>query len=316
MIALLVIIGLVTPAAETARIQVHLLTVDRELREADTSGLSDLQLVKRESLRLELARYRDRGVFPRNLDFDRATPFFIDDRGVRCAMAHLIETHGGAALVGRVAATANNAYVPELAGDPALIAWLDDHGLTVAEAARIQPAYSRSVGENCEGGYYSCTGGVCEPTPDQPGLSYCAITCDPAGDACPVGVQGIAMECQPRGDGYLCVYPLPSPGSDGWPCDYETSEVCAWNCLPNKTNDEGDGDGICVSACSDIRACPAEYECEPKQNGSNSADYLRSCMPIKKGGCNAATPAQLIVCLLAIPVIRRRRRRTRSFAPR
>jgi hypothetical protein len=42
-------------------------------------------------------------------------PYFIDARGVRCAMAQLIELAGGAALVHRIARTRNNAYVRELA---------------------------------------------------------------------------------------------------------------------------------------------------------------------------------------------------------
>lgn len=37
--------------------------------------------------------------------------------------------------------TRNNAFIPELADDPALVAWLDSVGLEVTEAARIQPSY-------------------------------------------------------------------------------------------------------------------------------------------------------------------------------
>ena len=56
-------------------------------------------------------------------------------------MAYLIHRSGRSDIVDRVEATRNNAYIAELADDPALIAWLDSSGLTVAEAARIQPAY-------------------------------------------------------------------------------------------------------------------------------------------------------------------------------
>lgn len=39
----------------------------------------------------------------------------------------------------------NNVWVPEVAGDSAFVGWLDSHGLTVAEAARIQVPY---IGED------------------------------------------------------------------------------------------------------------------------------------------------------------------------
>ncbi|HEX6434109.1 MAG TPA: hypothetical protein VFZ87_07690, partial [Gemmatimonadales bacterium] len=44
-------------------------------------------------------------------------------------------------LVDRVASTRNNAFIRELADDPELPAWLDSVGLSVTEAARIQPEY-------------------------------------------------------------------------------------------------------------------------------------------------------------------------------
>ena len=68
-------------------------------------------------------------------------PFFRDSDGVLCAMAYLIDRSGRGDLVDRVAATRNNAFIPELAGDPELAGWLDSVGLSVAEAARVQPAY-------------------------------------------------------------------------------------------------------------------------------------------------------------------------------
>jgi MYXO-CTERM domain-containing protein len=82
-------------------------------------------------------------------------PYFIDDFGTRCAMAHLIESTGATDLVSRVKRTANNAFVPELAPDPALRTWLARHGLSAEEAARIQPSYCfLSYAEACV-----CTGG-------------------------------------------------------------------------------------------------------------------------------------------------------------
>ncbi|MEO8699564.1 MAG: hypothetical protein ABI867_05945 [Kofleriaceae bacterium] len=249
MLIVVMLVALVTPTGEAARIQTHLATVDHELRIADTSGLSSDQRARRAMLIAELARYRDRGVFPRNLQFDRPTPYFIDDRGVRCAMAHLIETHGGAALVARVAATANTAYIRDLAGDAELRGWLDANGLTTAEAARIQPSYPRAPGERCDA-HRLCTTGICEPSLDQPGLAYCSIPCDASTGGCPIGIDGIAMECRARGDRDLCVYPEPTPGALGWPCDANTASVCVFTCLPE---DQG---STCTTACSNSQACP------------------------------------------------------------
>lgn len=311
MVSLVLVLALITPAAEITRIQTHLATVDGELRAADVTRLSIPQRARRAALIKELAIYRARGVFPRNLELDRPTPFLIDDRGVRCAMAHLIETHGGAAFVTRIAASANNAYVRELAVDAALRAWLDHNGLTVDEAARIQPSYPKMSGQRCNG-LSVCVNSTCEPAVDEPDLAFCSPSCDPATGACPIGVEGIAMECQARGDRHLCVYPLPTPGGTGWPCDPEDflTQTCVYSCAP--ANDGSDR-GQCVPACSGSRACPAAYACPPLDQGS--ADHLRSCGPIAKDGCSATAPTTswvVLVGLLCIPMSRRRRPRART----
>jgi hypothetical protein len=73
-------------------------------------------------------------------------------------MAYLIEQSGDGDLVARVAATHNNARIWELQDDPALGAWLDHNGMTLAEAARVQPQYD---GGPC----------YCLPIPSQPSAS-------------------------------------------------------------------------------------------------------------------------------------------------
>jgi len=80
-------------------------------------------------------------MFPKNDKFNVPRPFFRDSQGTLCAMAYLIERSGRSDIVDNVATTRNNAYIRDLADDPGLIAWLDSVGLTVAEAARIQPSY-------------------------------------------------------------------------------------------------------------------------------------------------------------------------------
>ena len=135
--------GSAAVVADQVRLRHHFDTVIAELDGADVSHLSVAQRAARAQHIAELARYRVRGVFPHNHDYrDRRMPYFVDEHGTRCALAHLIEESGEGALVERIRSTRNNAYVAELADDRPLLAWLDDAGLSVAEAARIQPAYS------------------------------------------------------------------------------------------------------------------------------------------------------------------------------
>jgi hypothetical protein len=130
---------------ETARIRTHLATVERELRAKDVSSLASAQRAARSRNLDVLHEYWMRGIFPRNTDFPgERVPYFIDRYGTRCAMAYLIEQsgHGGGDFVARVAATHNNARIWELQDDPVLVAWLDQNGMTLAEAAQVQPSYA------------------------------------------------------------------------------------------------------------------------------------------------------------------------------
>jgi HEAT repeat protein len=63
---------------------------------------------------------------------------FIDPDGRRCAVGELLDRTGRQELPLRVAATGNEAWVCELAGDAALREWAGQNGLTMAEVARIQ----------------------------------------------------------------------------------------------------------------------------------------------------------------------------------
>jgi len=122
-------------AAEQARIRAHLDSVERELRAKDVSTLTPTQRAARLRNLAILHVYWIRGVFPQNTDFPgQRVPYFIDRYGTR-------EQSGGGDLVTRVAATHNNARIPELRTDPELGAWLWRNGITLEEAARIQPAY-------------------------------------------------------------------------------------------------------------------------------------------------------------------------------
>lgn len=108
----------------------------------DISDLTPAQRAARaEQIRL-LRRYSEEGVFPKNTHHPgRRTPYFRDANGNLCAMAFLIAASGRGDIVDHIARNRNYAFVPDLVDEPGLGEWLDAHGLTVAEAARIQPSY-------------------------------------------------------------------------------------------------------------------------------------------------------------------------------
>lgn len=64
-------------------------------------------------------------------------------------MGHLIESSGGGDLVQRISLEQNYARVRELAELPELVSWLEASGLTLDEAATIQPAYCGTPAHNC-----------------------------------------------------------------------------------------------------------------------------------------------------------------------
>ncbi len=131
-------------SAEVVRLQAHFASVDGELRARDVSHLSREQRASRTRLTAWLRDYSHGATFPLNDGVSWGPiPIFRDSRGVLCAMAYLIHRSGRADLVDDIAASRNTAYVAELADDSRLIAWLDSTGLTLNEAARIQPAYDR-----------------------------------------------------------------------------------------------------------------------------------------------------------------------------
>jgi hypothetical protein len=132
--------------AESVRLRAHFDSVDAELRGVDVSHLNAAQKATRAQLISWLRDYRNAGRFPENDRFaNREVPFFRDSHGTLCAMAYLIDRSGRGDIVDRIARTRNNAFIHELTDDPALVAWLDASGLTVDEAARIQPSYGGPI---------------------------------------------------------------------------------------------------------------------------------------------------------------------------
>jgi MYXO-CTERM domain-containing protein len=125
---------------ERTRVAQHIFRAETQARRRKVR-LRPLQRLARALLLRELAHYRARGRFPKNRDFSALTPYFIDAEGTRCAVAHLLDASGEPSLVERIARQRNHARVAELANEPRLVAWLDAAGLSLEEAAQIQPSY-------------------------------------------------------------------------------------------------------------------------------------------------------------------------------
>jgi MYXO-CTERM domain-containing protein len=134
---------------ERTRVARHLWRAERVSSQRCVSKLSPVQRTVRRLLLAELRNYRLAGLFPENPQFAEPTPFFVDGRGTRCAVAHLLEFGGEGDLVRRIARERNNARVVELTDEPRLTAWLDASGLTLDEAALIQPSYCGEEDPNC-----------------------------------------------------------------------------------------------------------------------------------------------------------------------
>ena len=161
-------------AAESWRIQQHLAHVEATLRAKSTPELSLVQRrMRRRNLDL-LHDYWVAGVFPRNTRHPgQLRPYFIDDGGRACAVAHLVAETGGQALARQINARFQTAYLPQMAA-PELAAWALQSGLSTEELALIQPTYCQcgtSAGEAGDGG---ANGGEqpYEPVCGSDGLTY------------------------------------------------------------------------------------------------------------------------------------------------
>ena len=128
---------------EDARIRRHLRIAHAEVSQHTPAGLSDDQRTRRAAALDFLARFIDKGEFPRNASFKNPIPFIRDENGRVCAFAAMALSSGDAALVEHLETVDNNMWLADVSDDR-LGSWLRANGLTQQEAARIQPAYQKS----------------------------------------------------------------------------------------------------------------------------------------------------------------------------
>lgn len=129
--------------AEVERIQRHLSRVARVLRSTTPERMTEEQLEARRATLAWLDEYRAAGVFPHNhVRPGERVPVFVDPHGTPCAVGYLLLRSGEYELVEEIVRTHNLIRVPELRDDPRVSTWLEARGLTLEEAALIQPSYS------------------------------------------------------------------------------------------------------------------------------------------------------------------------------
>jgi hypothetical protein len=88
-----------------------------------------------------LADYCERGRFPINDGLAcNPLPIFVDGRDTACAVGHLMRLSSYREAVACIVASDNYVYVPDVEGGP-IADWILTSGLTLEEAALIQPAY-------------------------------------------------------------------------------------------------------------------------------------------------------------------------------
>jgi hypothetical protein len=130
-----------SPDVEVLRIQEHLRGASAMIERRDSSALTPEQLRLRRVNADRLLAYTAAGRFPKNRVAPGRVPVFRDEEGTLCAVGALLWASGEHTLVAHIVATRNTATVNALADEPGLAQWLEAQGLTLAEAARIQPSY-------------------------------------------------------------------------------------------------------------------------------------------------------------------------------
>jgi|JI10StandDraft_1071094.scaffolds.fasta_scaffold80570_3 hypothetical protein len=154
--------------AEVTRLRHWFAEVEVQLGDAPVDHLDPTTQAARQGVLAALHDYAEAGLFPRGRPGTWG-PTFMDAEHTRCAVAALMEVTGEDALAERIAVTQNLAEVIDFADDPEVLAWLDAHGLTTAEAMAIQPSYEpEPVHCICgEAGYGAAAVVEVEPGPER-----------------------------------------------------------------------------------------------------------------------------------------------------
>lgn len=135
---------------ENLRIETHLEYAELMLRKNTPFYLNKTAKIKRDRIIKNLRAYRTAGIFPKNHDFkDQRRPCFIDRNGNICAVGYLVEKTAGRDLAESINRDFQYSNISEM-NSTALSAWLKENGLSLEEAAIIQPSYDWEPGQPAE----------------------------------------------------------------------------------------------------------------------------------------------------------------------
>ncbi|MBD3637929.1 MAG: T9SS type A sorting domain-containing protein [Crocinitomicaceae bacterium] len=137
--------GIVSFQSDNERIQLHLKLVCKYLLFNKPEELQPTQIENRLELIYALENYADRGVFPTNSYHQKRTPYFVDNKGVHCAVGYLMAVSDNNNLVAQISREHNYDYLEDIK-TPGVTKWAVTYGFTLDELKWIQPSYPPTTG--------------------------------------------------------------------------------------------------------------------------------------------------------------------------
>lgn len=139
--------GFINFQNDRERIAYHLTLVEQYLRDQIPDDLTEAAKLQRNRLLDSLKNYAETKTFPQNIYHQERRPYFIDYRGVHCAVGYLMKASGHGALARKIQKEYNYEYLCDIKTE-GVAEWAKKHGFELQELAWIQPAYSPN--------YYYC----------------------------------------------------------------------------------------------------------------------------------------------------------------
>ncbi|MCP4441864.1 MAG: T9SS type A sorting domain-containing protein [Aureispira sp.] len=130
--------------SEAERIQFHLESVIAYLQNNTPNNLEPTSAQNRKSLLDTLTSYAQEKVFPKNIYHPDRQPYFIDHRGVHCAVGYLMKASGAQDLAQTISKEHNYDYVADIK-TRGVTQWAEQNGFLLNELAWIQPGYPAST---------------------------------------------------------------------------------------------------------------------------------------------------------------------------
>ncbi len=143
--------GQISFSSDKDRISLHLKLVCNELIKNPSKSLKQSTLNRRIKLILSLLDYANKKEFPTNFYFKNRQPYFIDYKGVHCAVGYLMQQSGDEELAQKIKQEHNYDYVKDIKTN-GVFEWAQKNGFTVEELKWIQPAYPQNYFDSIYGG--------------------------------------------------------------------------------------------------------------------------------------------------------------------